>query len=331
MNSFIHNKLFHYMGEADGDGGDLGGASDTTTTTVDPVVTPPPTSDTDWRTVLGDEYKNDPVFKDLPDIKTLAKNHKDLQSHLGNSIRIPSQEADDAQWGEFRNKLHTKVPGLIALPKDGDEEGMKSYRKALGIPDDPKEYSLDDITGKEIQDERLDFLKGLAHKHNLTPTQFKSVLSEVVKSDLEAVDAQMTQVKESRGEIYKEWGEAFKDRVTQINEFLERSGAPAGLLESAKSEMVGGETLKWLHSMVAALGGEANNLNLHHQQTPNNGRLDPAEAMQRADEIYEQLMKLNQGDPQYDVLVKKRFEYIKMANPSASRDINQLRANTAGD
>ena len=82
----------------------------------------------------------------------------------------------------------------------------------------------------------------------------------------------------------------------------------------------------WLHNLAKAVSGEGGNLELQGQKTNQGGKLDPQEAMARADELYTQIMAMNQGDPRYDALVKKRFEYIKMANPGASTNINELRA-----
>lgn len=313
-----------YLAEEGGDLGNPGGAP--ATQEPAPATT---TQDTDWRAGLGDELSKDEAFKDFKDLPSLAKNYKDLQSHLGNSIRIPSQEADDAQWGEFRNKLHTKVPGLLALPKEGDEEGLKNFNKALGVPDAPDAYTYTKDENDGISDERLNQLRALAHKNGLTAKQFDGMLTEIASADMAEMQAIQDGLKSSHEELYKEWGVAFKDRVDGIAQFLERSGAPEELLQHAKDNNLGGKTLRWLHSLTQAISGEGGNIELQGKTTSQGGRLDPTEAMQRADELFTQIMALPQGDARYDALVKKRFEYIKMANPGASTDINQLRANVS--
>ncbi len=67
-----------------------------------------------WKDDLNEDIKSAPAFKDIgDDINDLAKNFLDVQSHLGNAIRIPSAEASEEDVTAFHSRLKEKVPGLI--------------------------------------------------------------------------------------------------------------------------------------------------------------------------------------------------------------------------
>lgn len=104
-----------------------------TTTTTQHEVTYQPSNDTpidvttqgqpvqnnrDW---LPEEYRNDPTFKDVSDVATLAKNYHNTQKLVGAKVFAP--------------------PGEGATP-----EQVSAYRKAIGVPESAQGYKIPEIT-----------------------------------------------------------------------------------------------------------------------------------------------------------------------------------------
>ncbi len=79
---------------------------------------------------------------------------------------------------------------LIRKPKDAnDAEGIKAYRTALGVPDDPKAYDLPVPQGQPAT--LVDWAKPVFHKHGLTPDQAKGVTADwnaYVESEVKAAE-----------------------------------------------------------------------------------------------------------------------------------------------
>jgi hypothetical protein len=64
---------------------------------AEPVVAP---VTTDWRANLSDDLRSSKGLESVKDVESLAKQFLDAQSHIGNSIRIPGEDAgQDAAVG----------------------------------------------------------------------------------------------------------------------------------------------------------------------------------------------------------------------------------------
>ena len=74
-------------------------------------------------------------------VEELAKGYVNAEQGFRSSIRIPTSDAGDEQWGDFKNRL-TEVPGVVMLPGDDDESRAQFYTK-LGRPDEPSGYEID--------------------------------------------------------------------------------------------------------------------------------------------------------------------------------------------
>ena len=97
-------------------------------------------SEEDWKTVLPEELRADPTINQTPSVESLARQLVDAQKHIGNSLKIPGEQAGDDAWGEFNSRLKEKVPGLIAKPNPDNEEQMQILYGTMGRPDSPGEY-----------------------------------------------------------------------------------------------------------------------------------------------------------------------------------------------
>jgi len=66
----------------------------------------------DWREELPEELRAEPMFKDVPDVATLAKVARDLKAYQGRSLALPADDADEAARKEFEAKLVEKAPAI---------------------------------------------------------------------------------------------------------------------------------------------------------------------------------------------------------------------------
>jgi len=82
-------------------------------------------SDQDWRESLPAELAGEAMFKDIPDVATLAKVARDLKAFQGSAVRLPAADAPEAEREEFLAKLAEKVQPVAdmrAKLKAADEE-----------------------------------------------------------------------------------------------------------------------------------------------------------------------------------------------------------------
>jgi hypothetical protein len=152
-----------------------------------------------WKAKLAPDYANSPTMKKFPDtvegFNEAVKSHLTLERLLGNE----------------------KVP----LPKGKDDvEGWAVFSKALGIPDKPDGYQLEDAKLpdhiKNLSFDKAKFQE-FAHKHKLTPEQAKEawadytgLTAQIVQNAEKAHKEKMTNViNQMRGE----WGDAYQSKV----------------------------------------------------------------------------------------------------------------------
>lgn len=150
----------------------------------------------DFKSMLSPEYRDHASLKDFPDVNALAKSFIDTQKMVGNSIRIPAEDATDEEKHDFYSRL--------------------------GRPEDPEGYKLserDAPEGFETDEEMLKSFKQVSHSLGLTPQQVEGIdkwhanyVSHVSESIIEqrAEEAQKTMVS-----LRQEFG-ALTDKKLQV-------------------------------------------------------------------------------------------------------------------
>jgi len=85
----------------------------------------------DWRELLPEELRSEPMFKDVPSVATLGKIAKDLKEYQGRSVALPAADATPEQKAEFFAKLTEKVPDLGSYKAKAEEfEKVQASTKA---------------------------------------------------------------------------------------------------------------------------------------------------------------------------------------------------------
>jgi len=100
--------------------------------------TQPVANEFDFKSLISDEYKSHPSVQEYKDINGLVKSHIELNKMLGNSIRIPDENATPEQIEKFYSKLgrpenfekyefynFDKLPDGFSI----NDEGVKQYKE----------------------------------------------------------------------------------------------------------------------------------------------------------------------------------------------------------
>lgn len=242
----------------------------------------------DWRASLPEELRHDKVFDSVKDVASLAKQFKDAQSYMGNSIRIPGEDAGQEAIDAFHQKLMSKT-GLMLKPET-PEDYAKVF-ESMGKPSDAKEYALPEGV------EGYDNIKEMALNANLTNKQFQDLMSQVAQFDAQAMEQQVNAQKESRDALQKEWGAAFDRNQSRALNALEASGAPDNLIELVKAGNVDGESLKWFYALSNKLGGgEGSNAT---EDKGGNLVMTPAEAQAQLAEVMNNPIYMDTAHPRH--------------------------------
>ena len=207
------------------------------------------------------------------------------RKHLGNSIRIPSEEASAEDVSAFHQKLIDKVPGVIVRPDPENEEQMKAFHQMMGVPTDGEGYEMPEIDGKGIDVDMTaaEAFRGIAAKYKLTPAQFAGIISEVSAANIDRDVALKNEIQEDMKSLRTDWGAAFDTRMKVIRNLAVATKAPEELLNAIDNETLGSASALWLYDIASKFKGEGVNLNTDKNAA--NANMTPAEAAMRISEI----------------------------------------------
>jgi len=126
---------------------------------------------------------------------------------------------------------------LMKLPKSFDEPGaLDPVYDRLGRPASPDKYDLKLPDGVQIDQKRMDLVKGVAHKIGLNPKQLQALVEADAQYMGEVTanyQAEKTQKQEAEvASLQKEWGTHFEERAELGRRFV-RNSLPAGIDKEA--------------------------------------------------------------------------------------------------
>ncbi len=249
---------------------------------------------TDWRLSLPEDIRSSKVFDSVQDVNSLAKQFIDAQSHIGNSIRIPGEDAGQEAIDAFHQKLMNKTDLMV---KPTNSEDYAKVFASMGKPEDGAGYTVPEGT-----EGNFDHMRDMALNANMTNKQFESMVQSVAALDASALETQQATQKESRGLVEKEWGAAFDQNSTQAIALLEATGAPKSVIDLAKSGDIDGDSLKWFHALSQKISsGEGSGAvgDVGHTQV-----MTPSEA---ASQLYE--MMSNKESPYWNTSDRRHKEF----------------------
>ncbi|KKN09734.1 hypothetical protein LCGC14_1043660 [marine sediment metagenome] len=230
-----------------------------------------------WKDSLPKEIRSHKTLADVADVGSLAKQFIDAQAVMGTSIRIPGPDAGAEALSAFHLKLAEKVPGLIPTPNPDSEEQMSALFDRMGRPKEAIGYEHPD----GVDPTQMTDFAVLAHGLGLTKTQYKGMLSELVKHTTTKQESTDAEFQAASRALKQEWGIVYEDNLQLVQSVMKGTGAPKEFMELAADSKLPAATLKWLHAIGKQLGTEG----INFQKDESTTRLSPTEAKARSDEI----------------------------------------------
>lgn len=249
-----------------------------------------------------DEVKN----SDSPDkFWDQIANHRSM---IGQSIRVPSEDASAEAMQEFYGKLTSKVPGLMPTPDPENPEAMQAAFRALGAPEDAAGYEMPALDDVEWDQDRVELLREAALKQGLTTSQFRNVIADVIAADKQALEQHQVKTAAEMDALQKEWGQAYDQKAGQA-EALRKQFFPF-----IPEGQMGAETIKAMSQIADAMGKEAPEIG---GQGPGKGKMTPGEAELRINEIMDNREHpfWNTGHPGHKAAQEKVLELQRMITP----------------
>jgi hypothetical protein len=146
-----------------------------------------------------------------------------MRSRLGQSIRIPSEEAGADDRQEFYEKL-MQVSGVTRIPEEGDAEGWASFYNSVGRPAKPEEYTFD------ASNEEKAFYHGLG----LSDAQAARIVEATQQRSADEKSTRAAEIKSDYNNLMAEWGDGATRKLAGIKHVLNKfddSGALGKALE----------------------------------------------------------------------------------------------------
>lgn len=267
----------------------------------------------DWLDGLeDDELKGNESLSKFEDVGALAKSFLETKSMVGKGLFVPTEEANDEQRQAFYAKVIEKAPELMLKPNLEDEEQRKAYYKSLGVPEDPSKYETVKLDDFAFDETREAVIRKAAHEAGLTPSQYKSIVSEMLEYDKGNLGNRETQNMEQMRELKSEWGLAFDDKKAMANKVRET------FLDFIPENGMDARTIKALNIIgTQLLESEGSVGDLRNDGS--DGALTPADALNEIQEIMDNNDHpyWNQHDPRHNDALNHMVELRKAADPSA--------------
>ena len=277
-----------------------------------------------WYDDLPDELKEAPIVKEAPDLATFAKTSIDNQAFLGRSIRIPSEDAGEEAVKEFHEKLMNKVPGLVPIPVDGDEEAFRAIQQKLGMPEEADAYELPDLDEKIPMPEGLDSaMKEWAHELGMTKSQLKGFVDKWQGFQGDIIGKMLHDVEEGMNALKQEWGAAYDKKMAVANKVIDESfpflkTSPGGInADMLKAAADLGERMYSEDPQIGKQDGAGS----REAMTPAEAQMRLAEIRNDRDGPY-----WNPSHPAHEATKKRVEELTLLAHPGMTNDPNALRA-----
>ena len=262
----------------------------------------------EWIASLPEQLHDLPYLKDAESPDVFKERVVNAASWMGNSVRMPGDDASDEDRQEFRKRVLERDEGLMPVPVGDDLTGV--FRK-LGTPEKPEAYKTPE--GVDLPPEALGQMKAMAHKANMTQGQFEQYLSEWNTANTAATTEAQNKQAEALQALKSEWGAAYDQRTTEIADFLKtNSSTPDSVLKSLQDGTLPAEQVRWLYSLADAVSTEDSQF--HQQQPDTAGMVPPIEAEAQAEEINKRLLSesatMGKAERQSLMLKMLRLRYM---------------------
>lgn len=239
----------------------------------------------EWAESLPEQLHDAPHLKGSESADQWLDHIKNDSAWRGQSVRIPSEDADDTVIQEFKSKLLEKTPdGLFNMS-----------------PAEAADYNLPE--GVEL--DNADDFKEVAHSLGLTQKAFRDLIELRSMDESGRNDQAKANLDQGYESLKGEWGAAYEQNYTQVADVMRN--APESIRVAYENNAIPAEQIKWLHSLaeLAAepqeVGGQAGR-----------GVMTPEQATLELEEIKPKFYAMKKHDPGYAVMQAKVERLIKL-------------------
>ncbi len=268
-----------------------------------------------WKNTLPESIKDWDEVKNAKDGDSFWNQMSNMRSMMGQSIRIPTNDASKEVLQEFDQRLIDKVPSLMRKPDLEDDDVMASFYTQMGRPEEKEKYVAPDLSAPEgiVLDESLaGNFKDIAFKHGLSQKQYEGVVKDYTASSVSVAQNQLDSHQQGMSDLNKEWGAAFDQNIERAEAI--RSKYFGDVVEDIN--LAGAPIVKAFNSIAERFGKEgSSNLIEETKERPN--AIAPLEAGERLNEILsnkDHAYWIAQ-DPAHKAAVDKVVTLTKLAHP----------------
>lgn len=263
-----------------------------------PVPNPNPEPAPDWRSTLDPAIKDHASLKDFKDPQSLAKSYVEAQKLIGvDKIPIPQNFDSPEVRGKFFNDVFDR----------------------LGRPKEAKEYKITDVklpdgVSFKTEPETMDNLKAEAHKLGILPFQLDGLYKWYATDSANKLLAQNQELTKSRQDsessLRNEWGAAYPAKVSKAKELLTKFAGDdyKQLLDSGFGNNPA--VIRFMAKMAESISEDA------FAKGGGEVTMTPEEARKELNKVRLQLVNMQQSNPEYKDLLKRRNDLIKMVGDS---------------
>lgn len=211
----------------------------------------------EWKGDLPEEVAEWDEFKNAETPEAFWNQMTNHRRFLGQSIRIPGEDASAEDRQAFNKRLMEKVPDLMPRPNLDDEEAAANFYNSIGRPETHDGYEFkpegfDDDGDKEA----FDTFSKIMHKHGLNQRQFKGIMGDLQKIGEDDKTASAQAIQAAQEELKKEWGADMDSRLKVIQNVAEKTGAPEAFVNMIKEKRINKDAAVWLYNLGVQLAGE---------------------------------------------------------------------------
>lgn len=235
---------------------------------------------------IDEKYRDHPSLKDFDNVGALAKSYVETKAMIGNSMRIPSEDAGPEAYSEFINSLVTKVPTVMVKPDFTEPKQSDEFYATMGVPDDMAKYENPEDTAL-IPDVEAE-IRAIALKAKMTPFQYKTFIAELATREAETTTNLTAKRDGDFSALAGKWGTTHDARIEAAKKTNEEyfPGRPFEQLNTAEIE--------GLYAISESVTGKGATVATQAGGEISTG-MTPAEATERAAEIMKRIHNPNSG------------------------------------
>lgn len=160
-----------------------------------PVVESAPSYD--WRNDIHPDVKDEKVWENVPDIKTLTKAYADASRYNVGALKLPAEDAPAEEWNKVWDKL--------GRPQNPDD-----YQNTHEEPDHDPEFASK--------------LKRVCHEAGLAKMQWQKLATGYNQVLAEQAQQEEQKVQEAIRVLRDEYGSAFEKNVSLLERYVRKLG-----------------------------------------------------------------------------------------------------------